>query len=85
MNPDTNELRRFGSISDLMKGVKKEGFIPIPKNLERAANLKLGKKKSVIVSKTSGGKLSRWAVKKRRNRVRQKETVDACNAYYEGI
>ncbi len=89
MNPDTNELVRFSSIEGTA-GLKKEmakfkekGFIPVPQTLERAASLKLGKKKSVFVSKTSGGKLSKWAAKKRRQRTEQKKTVDRCNNYYD--
>ena len=78
MNPDTGELRRFESLND------SKGFIPIPEKLHRAANLKLGKKKSVFVSKTSGGKLSRWAAKKRKERRLQKEMVENCNSYYFG-
>ncbi len=81
MNPDTNELRKVDGIAELM-GLKKRGFLPVPKKLERAARLKLGKKKKVIVSRTSGGKLSRWAAKKRRERAVQKKMVDVCNAHY---
>lgn len=81
MNPDTNELRRVDGIAELM-GLKKRGFLPIPKKLERAARLKLGKKKKVIVSRTSGGKLSKWAAKKRRQRAGEAVMVAKCNAYY---
>ncbi len=81
MNPDTNELVQIGSIEDLPK-FEKEGFIPVPQSLERAAKLMLGRKRNVFVSKTSGGKLSKWAVKKRRERKRLKAMVDNCNAYY---
>ena len=81
MNPDTNELRSVDGIKELL-GLRKKGFIPVPKNLERAARLKLGKKKKVIVSRTSGGKLSRWALRKRRRRVEVERMVANCNAYY---
>ncbi len=81
MNPDTNELVRFDSEAE-MKKLKGNGFIPIPQTLERAARLMLGKKKSVFVSKTSGGKLSRWAAKKRKQRVESKKMVENCNNYY---
>lgn len=81
MNPDTNELRRADGIREMM-GLKKKGFLPVPKELERAARLKLGKKKKVVVSKTSGGKLSRWAAKKRKRRVKVERMVANCNAYY---
>lgn len=80
MNPETNELRYFEDGETIPKG-----FIPIPKTLRRAADLKLNKKKSVMVSKTSGGKLSKWAAKKRREHKKQKMMVDNCNKYYAGI
>ena len=81
MNPDTNELVRADGIAELI-GLKKRGFIPVPQSLEHAALMKLGKSKRAIVSKTSGGKLSKWAAKKRRERAKQKEMVLNCNAYY---
>jgi len=81
MNPDTNELVRPDGYKEILKLYEK-GFMPIPKSLERAARLKLGKKKSVFVSKTSGGKLSKWAAKKRRERAEQKKMVENCNTYY---
>ena len=82
MNPDTNELVRFNGIHEKMR-LKRKGFIPVPQSLERAARLMLGKKKRVIVSKTSGGKLSRWAIRKRKAEV--KKMVENCNAYYGNI
>ena len=78
MNPDTNELIRFEYKEELEKFFGK-GFIQVPQHLERAAELTLGKNKSIFVSKTSGGKLSKWAAKKR------KEMVDNCNNYYSQI
>ena len=81
MNPDTNELVRIDDLEE-MKEFAKKGFIPIPQTLERAAKLMLGKKEKVVVSKTSGGKLSRWAAKKRRQRAEQRKMVENCNAYY---
>ena len=81
MNPDTNELVQVYNVEE-MEELKEKGFIPVPQTLERAARLMLGKKKKVVVSKTSGGKLSRWAAKKRRQRAEQKTMVLNCNAYY---
>lgn len=81
MNPDTNELVRLVNIAESI-GLKKKGFIPVPKSLDHAARVKLGKNKRAIVSKTSGGKLSRWAAKKRKERAIQAEMVALCNAYY---
>ena len=83
MNPDTNELRSF-NLEEYAKAMK-EGFEPIPNSLERAASLKLGKNKSVFVSKTSGGKLSKWAAKKRRERAEQRKMVERCNKYYDNL
>lgn len=84
MNPDTMELRVFKDRDEMMKGIS-EGFIPIPGKLCRAARIKLGKKESIIVSKTSGGKLSKWAAKKRRERKKQKQMIAACNEYYKNL
>ncbi len=81
MNPETFELKKIHSKEEADQ-FEKEGFIPIPKHLERAARLKLGKKKSVFVSKTSGGKLSKWAHKKKRQNKAIQEMVDRCNVYY---
>ncbi len=81
MNPDTNELVQFATMEEL-KEAGKEGFIPVPESLEHAALQMLAKKRSVFVSKTSGGKLSKWAAKKRRERKKLKGMVDNCNSYY---
>ncbi len=83
MNPDTNELIRVKNLEEMRK-LGKKGFIPIPQSLEEAANKMLGKKKKVIVSKTSGGKLSKWAAKKRRQKAELKGMVEKCNDYYFG-
>jgi len=83
MNPNTNELVRVKNrdIRDLLR----RGFIPIPKKLHHAAEYRLGEKDSVVVSKNSGGKLSKWAAKKRKEkRAAQKQMVDGCNNYYFG-
>ena len=84
MNPDTNKLVRIGS-SEVMSELKEKGFIPVPQTLERAASLMLGKNKSAVVSKTSGGKLSKWAAKKRRERAEQRKMVEGCNNYYDAL
>ena len=65
MNPDTNELvADFGELSK----IERKGFIPIPQTLCKAARLMLGDKKRIVVSKTSGGKLSKWAIRKRKRK-----------------
>ena len=84
MNPDTNELISITSKEEALKAWEK-GFISIPKNLEKAARLKLHGKQSVFVSKTSGGKLSKWAAKKRMERSKKKLMAKNCNNYYSNI
>ena len=83
MNPDTNELVRIDEIDELLN-YQKKGFIPIPQTLHKAARLMLGDKKKAVVSRTSGGKLSRWAAKKRRQKKELKGMVEKCNDYYFG-
>jgi hypothetical protein len=53
---------------EFMEAAKQEGFEPIPPKLEPAAKKKLAGKDSVMVSLTSGGKLSKWAAKKRKEK-----------------
>lgn len=84
MNPDTNELVQVGSI-ERMRDLVKRGFRPVPQSLEKAASLALGKKKKVVISKTSGGKLSKWAARKRRRKAELEKMVANCNAYYGSI
>jgi hypothetical protein len=43
-----------------------EDYTLLPEYLNRAARRKLGKENSAYVSKTSGGKLSKWAAKMRK-------------------
>lgn len=69
MNPNTNELRTFKDIIDLEKA-HDEGFLPVPGELKYAASCTLKGRESVMISKTSGGKLSKWAANKRRQRAK---------------
>lgn len=55
----------------ILEKIKRGSYTPIPKRLERAARVALRGKKEVIVSRTSGGKLSRWAASKRREKRRR--------------
>lgn len=86
MNPMTNELIEISTTPEEFIYQLAAGFEPLPKPLQRAAKLKLGKKKSVFVSKKSGGKLSKWAAKRRKDiRAEQERMVAKCNAYYREI
>lgn len=71
MNPNTNELVDPEELEKLVKQTKAEGFEPIPEELEHAAKVKLKGKPSAIVSKTSGGKLSKWAASKRKKQAQK--------------
>ena len=48
------------------KGLELNGLEPVPEELQGAARKKLKGKKEAMVSLTSGGRLSRWAAKKRK-------------------
>ena len=63
MNVDSNHLVR-----DIKKVVEaeRENYTELPEELAEAAEKKLDGKDEATVSKTSGGKLSRWAASERR-------------------
>jgi len=81
MNPDTGHLinlssatgrdqfKGFGApegIGELKALARDAGYLPVPKKLQTAAEKKLAGKDEAHVSLTSGGKLSKWAAKKRK-------------------
>ena len=71
MNTDNNHLidRNKFSDKDAESLEKAFGtFTPVPPELTRAAKLKLAGQKQTIVSRNSGGKLSKWAASQRRNK-----------------
>lgn len=85
MNPNTNEIRMFHD--EIPEAFKEKGWKPLPTDLQRAAKKALKGKKSVVISKNSGGKLSRWAAGQRQKdklKNKQKEMVNKCNNYYDG-
>ncbi|MBO9609196.1 MAG: hypothetical protein J7639_24795 [Paenibacillaceae bacterium] len=63
MNVDTGELIRLKQETPVAGG-----FEPIPEHLRAAAEKKLGSRDSATVSLTSGGKLSKWAAQKRKEK-----------------
>ncbi len=65
MNTDTNELVDGNTLKELFTEEAKN-FEPVPPWLDRAAKQALAGKSRTFVSKTSGGKLSKWAAKKRK-------------------
>lgn len=65
-------LARLNSISpkDL------EGLEPVPEDLHNAAKKKLAGKKEAMVSLTSGGKLSKWAAMRRKEKKRNRNYLN---------
>jgi len=61
MNVNTNHL-----VNVEYDAPAPEGYDLLPERLNRGARRKLGKNNNAYVSKTSGGKLSRWAAKQRK-------------------
>lgn len=71
MDVDSMELVRSTVIDELVKeygprSYEVQRFTPVPQELEHAAERTLAGKDRSVVSKTSGGKLSRWAAKQRK-------------------
>lgn len=63
MDTRTNHLIRLDEGEEPPKG-----YEPVPTELQRAAIFKLAGRKEATVSRTSGGKLSRWAAMRRNQR-----------------
>ncbi len=75
MNPDTGHLVDLEKV-DLEKWDKtleEAGYIPIPLDLQMAAQKKLAGKPEAFVSRNSGGKLSNFARKQRHLRAMQRK------------
>ena len=71
MNVNTNHLT-----SEVAMGPDAlSGYDILPENLNRAAKRKLKGRKEATVSMISGGKLSKWARKRRKEIALQKEEV----------
>ena len=55
-----------------LKRLCKKSYSPVPEELNHAAKVALRGRQEVTISRTSGGKLSRWAASKRREKRRSK-------------
>ena len=67
MNVDNNHLKEvFEDNPEIVEKMKEQGYVRVPEELEHAAKVKLAGKEEAYVSKTSGGKLSKWAAKQRK-------------------
>lgn len=73
MNTHTNELYDLDKMSDEECKELDDKLIAIPPALQKAASLKLNGNKYAVVSKTSGGKLSKFAAKERVKRKKAKK------------
>lgn len=65
MNPNTGELVT-NELLEKLEPEKKQGFVPVPSELNRGARRKLAGRESATVSLTSGGKLSKFAAEQRK-------------------
>jgi hypothetical protein len=65
MNTNTNELFDVNQMTEKEINSQMHKLTEVPEELQHAANVKLNGEKSAIVSKTSGGKLSKFAAKER--------------------
>jgi hypothetical protein len=63
MNTDTNHLIRIGGDDEAP-----EGYEVVPDHLLKAALLSLGDKTETTISRNSGGQLSRWAARRRKDK-----------------
>lgn len=70
MNPCTGHLVAIPTEKqqEILREMFDRGYEPVPPELEQAAEKKLAGRDEATVSLTSGGKLSRWAAKKRNER-----------------
>lgn len=86
MNCDTGHLVAGGALDKLMQeGMVdslsstpnpfveevRKAYTPVPDKLNHAAECALDGKEETHISMTSGGKLSKWAAKERKNRRKQ--------------
>lgn len=88
MNIDTGEIMMVRD-DDNLEELLNQGFYPLPPEMEHAAKCKLKGRRKAKVSLKSGGKLAKWASKKRREKRRmskdQSQMVKNCNSYYENL
>lgn len=68
MNSGTGHLVREDLFVQMKAAGVADGYEPLPPELWRAAEKKLGKASEATVSRRSGGQLSRHAARKRRSR-----------------
>lgn len=67
MQPYSGHLVDLGGMPDSRREeLHNDGYEPIPEDLREAAIRKLSGQKEATVSLTSGGKLSKWASKRRK-------------------
>lgn len=76
MNVNTGHLitsERIQAMQEFQQEFQQKGYMPIPQELEPAAEKKLAGKPEAMVSLTSGGKLSKWAgAQRKRSKSKEK-------------
>jgi len=55
----------------ILERIRQQSYTSVPEHLSHAAKIALRGKKEVTISRSSGGKLSRWAASKRRENRRR--------------
>ena len=71
MNTTNNHLVTEEQLAAMAKACQDiTTYQPVPKHLQRAALKKLAGRREAFVSKTSGGKLSKWAAAERRRGIK---------------
>jgi len=73
MNPDTGHLVDLND--ERLKLDHRGDYEPVPVRLEEAARRKLNCRSEAMVSKHSGGQLSRWAAERRREKRRKRNKI----------
>lgn len=73
MNPDTGHLIDLEKTKKTLKELESEGYVPIPSDLQNAAQKKLAGRPEAFVSRNSGGKLSNFAAQQRFLRIMQRK------------
>jgi len=80
MHCETNHLISLKTMDEVISAMD-SGYEPIPDHLQHAARRTLNGEESVTISKTSGGKLSRFAAAKRKaKRIKARKAANKARA-----
>jgi len=81
MQVDTNHLVDFNKLDEAeIEAKRRDGYEQVPEHLNRAARRALAGRDDVHISKTSGGQLSKYAAKRRKEKRRLAKKSRMANA-----